>query len=425
MRRLSLAAALTLVLAAPAAARAATVGVYTFENGTTDAEFTAADGESNDLTVTAKGRRVTFHDAGAPVAPLDGCRAVDANTVACAVDFDVRVDLGDMDDRLRFAVTATGGEGFFAGADGGDGNDTLTGGNPSFQELLGGEGDDTLTGGPEHDIVEGGPGDDVVLGGAGNDELRGDGFGHPGRDVIAGGGGTDTVIYGGRKRPVTVDLRRAYPQGAQGENDTVTGVENVTGGRAKDLLIGDEHDNRLRGGGGADVFRSGLGDDVLWANPRAGNPRHRNWVGGQSLGCGAGDDEVLNVATHTVVPAVCEHVRLDRFSIRTALRPVGDSELRTAIVQREHFRGVPYCRGVVELSGPYPSSAAERPPVMGTGTAAAPLGKRSVVRIRLNEYGRALLAGDDPVRVLVSVGGDHRCAGSPPTPPRGFTLLLR
>jgi hypothetical protein len=61
---------------------------------------------------------------------------------------------------------------------------------------------------------------------------------------------------------------------------------------------------------------------------------------------------------------------------------------------------------------------------MAIGSASAPLGKRSVVRLALNDYGRALLARKAPVRVLVSVGGDHHCDTPAPRPRRAFTLLL-
>ncbi|MEA2353610.1 MAG: hypothetical protein QOJ14_2024 [Thermoleophilaceae bacterium] len=413
--------ALALALAVPAAAHAATTSVYTFESGSRAADFFAGPGEANQLTVTVHGDHVTFHDAGAPVQAGEGCRAIDLHTAVCDADIQTAADLGDRADSATFVYRDNASD-LAALAAGGDGDDRIDArDSPHSAFLYGDAGDDVIAGGVDDDALEGGDGGDTLTGAHGDDHLSGEGY--PGaaasRDSFHGGAGRDTVSYGGRKQPVTVDLRHAGPQGELGEGDTMTGIENVTGGRAADRLVGDEHANVLRGGGENDSMSGLAGDDVLWAT----NP-HRPPASGSRLGCGAGSDLVRNTLTHTVVPAACEHARANGFSIRTAFRRVGDSELRVPITQRPRVRAKPYCRGTVELSGPYPAGSTARPPRMGIGSVRAPLGRRSVVHLQLNAYGRGLLAAEGPVRVLVSVGGDHRCDRPAPRPPRAFTLVL-
>jgi Ca2+-binding RTX toxin-like protein len=241
--------------------------------------------------------------------------------------------------------------------DGEEGDDRIDArGSEYYAGLYGDEGDDVVIGGESDDELGGGPGEDTLTGGAGDDALNGDGYlgAAAGRDAIDGGPGRDTVGYGEHKTPVTVDLRRAGPQGEPAEGDTISSIENIHGGRAADRLVGDEHANVIRGGGANDSISALAGDDVLWA----ADP-HRPPASGTRLGCGAGSDLVRSTLSHTVVPAACEHARAGGFSIRTAFRRVGDAELRVPVTQRPHYRRKPYCRGTVELSGPYPPGSTE------------------------------------------------------------------
>lgn len=48
----------------------------------------------------------------------------------------------------------------------------------------------------------------------------------------------DRVSYEGRTDPLTIDLRSPTTLGAPGENDAVTGIENVTGGHSGDRITG-------------------------------------------------------------------------------------------------------------------------------------------------------------------------------------------
>ena len=147
-------------------------------------------------------------------------------------------------------------------------------GSGSSGRLLGGEGNDMLLGNHYDNLLDGGPGADVL------DGMRGD-------DALIGGEGVDRVLYKGwwfsnfdwwlssirydtRLEPrssVTVDLSAGVSVG-QGR-DALSGIEEVTGSRFPDVLLGDDGPNRLlgvdaddvlRGGGGRDLLRGGYGD---------------------------------------------------------------------------------------------------------------------------------------------------------------------
>jgi Ca2+-binding RTX toxin-like protein len=191
-----------------------------------------------------------------------------------------------------------------AGADlinGAAGADTINGGDGN-DVLIGGAGNDVLNGGDGDDVITGGLGNDIINGGAGNDTINytfGDRI-----DTIDGGadfdtlivlgtaaantldvffdgtsitnfdggsvinvesiivnllGGVDTLNYGATTASVTVDLAAGTATGFT----SIAGIENVTGGRGNDILIGDDNANRLNGGLGDDIITGGGGNDTL------------------------------------------------------------------------------------------------------------------------------------------------------------------
>ncbi|MBU2329754.1 MAG: M10 family metallopeptidase C-terminal domain-containing protein, partial [Alphaproteobacteria bacterium] len=117
--------------------------------------------------------------------------------------------------------------------------------------LNGLDGDDTLEGGSGNDILNGGLGDDVLIGGVGNDTLN-------------GGAGIDTADYSAAGAGIVVNLVNGTASGGGG-NDTLSGVENLTGTTFVDNLTGDANANVIRGGGGSDTISGGGGDDQLFA----------------------------------------------------------------------------------------------------------------------------------------------------------------
>ncbi|WP_283215018.1 Calx-beta domain-containing protein, partial [Methylobacterium trifolii] len=83
--------------------------------------------------------------------------------------------------------------------------------------------------------------------------------------TVNGYAGTDTLDYSALASNVTVALNGANPVAAThgAATDTVSNVENVTGGSGTDTLTGDGAVNTLVGGAGNDSIRGGAGNDIL------------------------------------------------------------------------------------------------------------------------------------------------------------------
>ena len=202
--------------------------------------------------------------------------------------------------------TGTSGNDTLVGSSLGDLLDGL-GGNDS---LSGGDGDDTILGGTGNDTLDGGSGDDSMVGGTGNDrylvdsgsdevvEAPGAGtdtvitdasytlpdnienmtytgpdgggiFGNAQDNIITGnaldntlggGGGIDTVSYAYETNAVSVNLDAGEAVGSG--TDALFDFENIEGGSAADMLIGNGVANILNGRGGADTMQGGFGNDT-------------------------------------------------------------------------------------------------------------------------------------------------------------------
>jgi hypothetical protein len=358
VRRISLTlravvAAVSVVLAGPAVARAA---ITLNENAATHAYVLNATALSGDADVT-----VTEGGVGGPTfAPASGsgtditwsitgggsCAqgAGSPRTVTCSVHAaSLTVQLGSGDDRLDAsgfdapasidgsggndtllggsatttltgdagndvleggagAATMNAGDGndtLFAGSggatmDGGDGDDVLTGGGAA-DTLTGDAGEDTLSGGGGADQLSGGAGDDTLDGGVGADTLDGGAGddtldGGVGADTIFGGDGFDRVTYQQRQNPVTVTLDGVADSGEAGEADIVEAdVEDITGGAGGDTLTGNAAGNIIDGGPGDDTITGGGGADTLIGGD--GNDRLFALDGApDQLVCGSGTD---------------------------------------------------------------------------------------------------------------------------------------
>ncbi|MDR7297466.1 Ca2+-binding RTX toxin-like protein [Pelomonas aquatica] len=130
----------------------------------------------------------------------------------------------------------------------------------SIENLAGSENDDILIGDGFDNVLVGNPGNDSLQGGAGDDLL----VGGAGADQFDGGDGTDTASYADSQEGVKVDLSGATPStGGDAAGDTLANVENLTGSRFSDRLVGDAGANVLDGGRGADVLTGGTGADTL------------------------------------------------------------------------------------------------------------------------------------------------------------------
>ena len=185
-----------------------------------------------------------------------------------------------------------------------------------FENLSGSRHADNLTGDGDDNVIAGDQGNDVLAGGAGSDTLYGDGRiivdthdtggsgpittyadvtvldpvnilsgndtleGGLGDDVLNGGGGSDTASYANAAGEVFVSLGavNGFASGADGD-DTLTGIENVTGSAHDDQIFGNNDANVISGGAGHDYLRGRGGNDSLYGND-----------GDDYLGGGFGDD---------------------------------------------------------------------------------------------------------------------------------------
>jgi hypothetical protein len=83
--------------------------------------------------------------------------------------------------------------------------------------------------------------------------------------AVVGGAGEDTLDYSAYTTPVRVNLATLSATGLSiGTNGD---IEDVIGGKADDILIGDGKDNVLEGGPGNDVLIGGDGNDTLRGGP--------------------------------------------------------------------------------------------------------------------------------------------------------------
>ena len=311
---------------APGAAQASNVQVspaseYDLPPFSTQVRLFANDGEVNNVTVTGNGDSLTVVDtAGITAGP--GCRQDGPTRAVCArraSDAPIRgfdAFLGDLNDRiLNDADLADfpdddnfGGRPGGSQADGGAGDDELIGSNVDDDVLDGGAGNDTTRGrGGDDFLFEfvsrpegggrasdgsdrqfGGPGSDFLDGGSDNDQLEGDDGddfldGGTGPDGINGGAGIDTLSYdqgfgfqtsdrgitrNGPGVGVTLnDAAVTTGNGQPGENDALTGLEDVSGTIGRDTLIGSQTGNILSGGGGDDVIDGAGGNPTPTGPP--------------------------------------------------------------------------------------------------------------------------------------------------------------
>jgi Ca2+-binding RTX toxin-like protein len=225
-------------------------------------------GKGNDVLTGGGGSDTAAYDTATAGITLDLSKAGAQNTVGAGTDtlFSIENLVGS-----AFNDKLTGDAGANT-LDGGDGVDTLSyagdttgvsvtlGGGPgvggdaggdvfsNFENIIGGSKADQLAGDAGSNRLDGGAGDDTLTGGAGADVL------------IGGTGNADLALYGGATA-VTVDLSTGKGKGGDAEGDTLSGIENVSGSTADDVLTGNSGANSLSGGDGSDTLSGGAGND--------------------------------------------------------------------------------------------------------------------------------------------------------------------
>ncbi|WP_027346774.1 calcium-binding protein [Hamadaea tsunoensis] len=283
MRRLSVLAAATLVVALVPAVPAHAAGAVAYISGTTLYYVDTPGAFSTRLIVRSSGSTYTL-DADHYVLASTGCAypvPTDTTLVACTGTIDtatIKMDGGD--DLADFYPSTTA---IVSRIYGGSGND----------QLLGADGTDYLYGEAGNDYLDGYDGMDWLAGGSGTDQLFG------------GAGWGDMASYADHTADVNISIDAATGNdGAAGEGDTIgTDVEMLEGGSGNDKLVGSDDDNILRGCGGNDVLYGRGGSDALYGDGDGeyGEDGHDNdrWngctiaaIGADYFSGGAGHDMV-------------------------------------------------------------------------------------------------------------------------------------
>jgi CSLREA domain-containing protein len=179
-------------------------------------------------------------------------------------------------------------------------DDDTIGGTSGEDGILGMGGADTITAGANDDGACGGDGDDVFRAHLGD--------GQP--DQYFGDGGADRVTFSDFtfSDPVSIDLAAGTLTAPALGADTVSGVENATGGFLSDTLTGDSgpntldglfEDDTITGGAGFDTLIGNTGDDDIFA--RDGGP--------DTIDCGGGSADTAQTDQPSLDSTVgCESV---------------------------------------------------------------------------------------------------------------------
>ena len=150
-----------------------------------------------------------------------------------------------------------------------DGIENLIGTNAQRDILIGNNDANHLQSFGGNDSVRGEGGNDFIVGGAGSDALN-------------GGADEDTASYISSVLGVNVSLLANTCSGGDAAGDTLFFIENLEGSRsARDILIGNDLVNTIRGIGGIDSIRGEGGNDTI-----------EGGTDGDSLNGGAGLDTV-------------------------------------------------------------------------------------------------------------------------------------
>jgi hypothetical protein len=184
------------------------------------------------------------------------------------------------------------------------------------------------------------------------------------------------------------------------------GADELTGGPAADAIYGGRGEDDIQGGGGTgDVLHAGSGRDFVVASALQGSA-HTGWA--RSVHCGRGGDVVFDVRRHDLISHDCEDIATyARLGISPRLRVVGGDSVELSV----HRRG-PHtaCRYAIELRAPFPQSADAHPRQIGRVVFRQDRKTWRRIRVRLNDYGRRLVARPGPLPVWVNEGDLERCA---------------
>ena len=144
------------------------------------------------------------------------------------------------------------------------GADTLV----NIENIIGTSGNDTITGNSDSNNLNGGAGDDYFY--VKDAAISGE------NDVIIGGNNTSIgdsvdfsqIINSNYFVDVNLSSQKLLLKDLSNSNatvrdDSVSGIENITGTNNKDLITGDDSNNSINGASGTDTIYGGKGEDII------------------------------------------------------------------------------------------------------------------------------------------------------------------
>ena len=222
----------------------------TIQDGGTGTEFTAVvtgafDGNDANVRFVIQGTGFTF-SGSFPAIELTGGTIADI-TMQTEAGVTLATFFGFAIDGATFAAAL---DTYSAGGPGTPDQSAL---DAIFRALsyntAGGGGNDTLEGGDSGDVLDGGGGNDIAIGGAGADALDG------------GAGTLDRASYITSAAGLTADLLTSANNTGDAAGDTYANIEGLEGSAFDDDLRGNNNNNFLIGGVGADVLNGRGGAD--------------------------------------------------------------------------------------------------------------------------------------------------------------------
>ena len=222
----------------------------TIQAAGTDAQFTALvtgqfDGNDADVRFIFEGTGFTFSGSFPAIELIGG--TIDNITMQTEAGVTLDTFVGFGIDGAAFAAALN------TYTAGGPGTPEPSALDAIFKALqynaTGGGGNDTLEGGNHSDSIVGGAGNDIQIGGAG-------------ADVLDGGAGTlDRASYITSTSGLTVDLLAPVNNTGNAAGDTYANIEGLEGSNFDDDLRGNNSNNFLIGGAGADALDGRGGAD--------------------------------------------------------------------------------------------------------------------------------------------------------------------
>lgn len=154
---------------------------------------------------------------------------------------------------------------------------------------------ENLTGSSYADELQGDDANNWLQGKAGDDRL----LYSKGHDTLDGGAGVDTVDYSSVSSGVSANLLTKVGTVGDGSQQELRSIENITGGRLDDVIVGNESANTLLGMDGQDLLMGGAGDDNLQGG--AGADTLDGGAGADIFSGGSGIDTVTYAASTSAV----------------------------------------------------------------------------------------------------------------------------